>query len=213
MINPIVEWTPTIILITCSSLYMALRSESRKFIEELKELGEEQAKIMKLIFLRKLILFFLESKTSKDADQLLEHVEIFAEKIEEGADNITNDATYEIADLNGYLERIRKNQKNLTSLETLFSILTRIVLAYGIIVAAMQYFIILIYVELPAFAPIKQVNDIMIGATLIFGSVIILLYMDIALRTHALRESKYVDHDTNMSAENTGIELSQSNPR
>ncbi|MCL4340553.1 MAG: hypothetical protein M1431_00430 [Candidatus Thermoplasmatota archaeon] len=202
MINPVIALTPTIIFVTCVFVYIGLRKESRKYIAELKELNEEQTRIMNMIFLKKIISFFLESKTSRDTEQLLDSMENFAEKIEEGASNIASDATHEIADLHSYLDRISRKQKNLASLQVLTSVITNTVLVYGVIVAAMQYSILLLFITAPPFAPIRQINDIMIGATLIFGAVIILFYVDIVRLTGRTNNLEYSDQEPVKTADN-----------
>ena len=80
--------------------------------------------------------------------------------------------------------------------------MTNTVLAYGIIVAAMQYTILTLYIIVPSFAPIKQIDDIMIGATLIFGSVIILFYVDIVRLARRVKNLKYSDHELVKTADN-----------
>ena len=202
MINPIMVITPTIIFITCLFVFVGLRKESRKYIAEMRQLSEDQTKIMNVIFLKKIIRFFVESKTSRDTEQLLDNMENFTERIEEGASNIASDATKEIAELHNYLDRITRKQKNLVSLQALTSIMTNTVLAYGIIVAAMQYTILTLYIIVPSFAPIKQIDDIMIGATLIFGSVIILFYVDIVRLARRVKNLKYSDHELVKTADN-----------
>ena len=202
MINPIMVITPTIIFITCLFVFVGLRKESRKYIAEMRQLSEDQTRIMNVIFLKKIIRFFVESKTSRDTEQLLDNMENFIERIEEGASNIASDATKEIAELHNYLDRITRKQKNLVSLQALTSIMTNTVLAYGIIVAAMQYTILTLYIIVPSFAPIKQIDDIMIGATLIFGSVIILFYVDIVRLARRVKNLKYSDHELVKTADN-----------
>ena len=202
MINPIIAITPTIIFITCVFVFVGLRKESRKYIAEMRQLSEDQTRIMNVIFLKKIIRFFAESKTSRDTEQLLDNMENFIERIEEGASNIASDATKEIAELHNYLDRITRKQKNLASLQVLTSIMTNTVLAYGIIVAAMQYFILILYILVPSFAPIKQIDDIMIGATLLFGAVIILFYVDIVRLTGRIKNLKYSDHEPVKTADN-----------
>ncbi len=202
MINPIMVITPTIIFITCLFVFVGLRKESRKYIAEMRQLSEDQTRIMNVIFLKKIIRFFVESKTSRDTEQLLDNMENFTERIEEGASNIASDATKEIAELHNYLDRITRKQKNLVSLQALTSIMTNTVLAYGIIVAAMQYTILTLYIIVPSFAPIKQIDDIMIGATLIFGSVIILFYVDIVRLARRVKNLKYSDHELVKTADN-----------
>ncbi len=202
MINPIMAITPTIIFITCLFVFVGLRKESRKYIAEMRQLSEDQTRIMNVIFLKKIIRFFVESKTSRDTEQLLDNMENFTERIEEGASNIASDATKEIAELHNYLDRITRKQKNLVSLQALTSIMTNTVLAYGIIVAAMQYTILTLYIIVPSFAPIKQIDDIMIGATLIFGSVIILFYVDIVRLARRVKNLKYSDHELVKTADN-----------
>ncbi|EQB71171.1 MAG: hypothetical protein AMDU1_APLC00033G0022 [Thermoplasmatales archaeon A-plasma] len=129
MINPIMVITPTIIFITCLFVFVGLRKESRKYIAEMRQLSEDQTRIMNVIFLKKIIRFFVESKTSRDTEQLLDNMENFTERIEEGASNIASDATKEIAELHNYLDRITRKQKNLVSLQALTSIMTNTVLA------------------------------------------------------------------------------------
>ncbi|EQB68141.1 MAG: hypothetical protein AMDU5_GPLC00016G0015 [Thermoplasmatales archaeon Gpl] len=202
MINPIMVITPTIIFITCLFVFVGLRKESRKYIAEMRQLSEDQTRIMNVIFLKKIIRFFVESKTSRDTEQLLDNMENFTERIEEGASNIASDATKEIAELHNYLDRITRKQKNLVSLQALTSIMTNTVLAYGIIVAAMQYTILTLYIIVPSFAPIKQIDDIMIGATLIFGAVIILFYVDIVRLARRVKNLKYSDHELVKTADN-----------
>lgn len=196
MINLILALTPTIILITCVLVYFGLKIESGKYLADLRDLNDEQTRVMNLIFLKKMIHFFMDSKTSRDTDKLLDNMDLLAEKIESEASNVANDATGDIEDLHSYLVKINRRQRNLSSLEATFSVMVKTVLCYGIVVAAIQYSIILIYVKFPFFAPLTQINDIMLGATIVFGTIIIMMYLDIARRTKKVRERKFWDHDT-----------------
>lgn len=195
MLSSFVIITPALILATCILVFFEMRTESGKYLSELKEIAEQQTRVMNLIFLKKVIHFFTDSKTSKDTSDILENLDMFAEGMERGASNVASDASSEIADLHLHLNMISVNQRNLASLETMFTIMSRVVLAYGIVIAAMQYFIVLLYVVFPLFAPLSQANDVMVGATLIFGSVIILLYADVAKKIRRIKSFRYEDLD------------------
>lgn len=197
---------PTLILLTSLGVYKGLKRESEKFIEQLKEANDEISKIMKLIFLKKIIRFFSESKTSRDTDMLLEDARTFAQRIEDGATSVTNDAFYEIADLHDYLDRINNKQKNLASIDAMFSILVKIIVAFGVIVASVQYSIIIYLLNFSASHLMRQVNFILAGASLVMGSVIILVYLDIARRSSKIKNDEELDMD--LAAENTGVNVS-----
>lgn len=197
---------PTLILLTSLGVYKGLKREADKFIEQLKEANDEISKIMKLIFLKKIIRFFSESKTSRDTDMLLEDVRTFAQRIEDGATSVTNDAFYEIADLHDYLDRINSKQKNLASIDAMFSILVKIIVAFGVIVASVQYSIIIYMLNFSASHLMRQVNFILAGASLVMGSVIILVYLDIARRSSKIRNDEGLDMD--LAAENMDFNVS-----
>ncbi|MEM0156505.1 MAG: hypothetical protein QXN26_00370 [Thermoplasmataceae archaeon] len=184
---------PTIILATSIGVYKALNVEIRRYMDQLKQSSEARLRVMNLVFFRKMLQFFGNSKTSKATGEILNEFERKEYKKIENAGNIAGEAMDEIEDLHRYLMRISQSQKEISSLETMFNVLSRMIVIYGATVAAAQYVVLVISGEISHFDLIRMLVNIIVEASLIFGMIVILIYLDINHRIKLMKREELKD--------------------
>ncbi len=184
---------PTIILATSLGIYKAISVEIRKYMDQLRGSSEARLRVMNLIFFRKMLQFFGNSRTSRATEEILKEFEKKEYGKMEDAGNIAGQALDEIEDLHSYLMRISQNQKDISSLETMFNVLSRTILIYGATVAAAQYIILLISSEISHFDLIRMLVNIIVETSLIFGMIVILIYLDINHRIKLMKREGLED--------------------
>ena len=191
--NLLFLFLPTMILATSLGVYKALNIEIHRYLDQLKQSSEARLRVMNLIFFRKMLQFFGNSRTSRATEEILDEFERKEYGKMENAGDIAGQAMGEIEDLHRYLMRISQSQKDISSLETMFNVLSRMIVIYGATVAAAQYVILMISSEFPHFDFIRMLVNIIVEASLIFGMIVILIYFDINHRIKLMKRDELKD--------------------
>ncbi len=171
---------PTVILLSSLIAYIILKQEVKSYLRNLKWNVEIKYRIMNLAFLKDMVSFYSDSKTSHITEDILDHLTI---EIETNAETLTKSAMEEVEILHRRLNAIRYNSRNYYVVETLYWILINLVVVYGISVALVQYVLLYTISSGEPSLYLALVNTLLAGATIVFGSVVGLILFQIFRKT------------------------------
>lgn len=181
---------PTAIFITSVLVYYILKEEIGNYLKRLKKRMELGYRVMNLQFLKEMISFFSDSKTSNIIAEMLEKLPA---QIDENAEAVTQNAMSEIEYLHRYLNAIRNNSQEYFAVEALYSTLIDTVVLYGISIAVVQYMLLFSIFRGRVTIYLGIVNVIVIYGTIIFGCIVGLILMQIYRKTRRINTLPLMD--------------------
>jgi len=167
---------PTVILAVTMIAYGEMKIEIGRYVRSLEEMVNSKTEVMKLLFVKRLLQFFGESRTSARLQALIDEMSRSDNGLERGIEGLAKDAASDIGVLDSYLGKISEISESLGSVATLFSTLRGIILTWGVLVSTAQYLILAIYFVGPFSGHLGEINLIFLSSMMpLVGSVFIII--------------------------------------
>ncbi|MDS0256998.1 hypothetical protein ApAK_04830 [Thermoplasmatales archaeon AK] len=178
---------PTSILAVSVITYYFLRKEIMRYLSWVNEISSMNSRILKINFLKDVVKFFGSSPTSTSTQKLLDSIHCGRPISDSEAELLSINAMKDIEGLHSILEEMWNNSTDAVETGVLLTLITNIILSFGVTVSVVQYTLIVISIYMANYTYIMMVGDLLAGAAMIFCLIIGLLAVMVALRVRDIR--------------------------
>ncbi|HLH86166.1 MAG TPA: hypothetical protein VKU79_04815 [Thermoplasmataceae archaeon] len=178
---------PTSILAVSVITYYFLRKEIMRYLSWVNEISSMNSRILKINFLKDVVKFFGSSPTSTSTQKLLDSIHSGRPISDSEAELLSINAMKDIEGLHSILEEMWNNSTDAVETGILLTLITNIILSFGVTVSVVQYTLIVISIYMANYTYIMMVGDLLAGAAMIFCLIIGLLAVMVALRVRDIR--------------------------